>query len=163
MAFIQDYFNMEKYASLFFVVIGAIFIIGDFYFWLAVNSPFFNGLGWPILFVAIVQFIAGAFIYFRTATDLNRVLNFAAKHPNNIKNIEIPRMEIVLGRFKLYHSVEIALCLFGLLIFLIGSDEGFWKGFGVGIIIQAGIMLIANSFAELRGKHYLACLKTHFK
>ena len=163
MTFIHTYFKAEKYASLFFVILGATFILGTFYFWLAVNLPFFNGLGWPVLFVAFLQFFAGLFIYFRTSTDLNLVLNFASKHPKNIKNMEMPRMAIVLARFKLYHKVEIALCLFGLIVFLMGASEGFLRGFGLGIVVQSGIMLIANSFAELRGKHYLFSLKTHFK
>ena len=71
-------------------------------------------------------------------------------------------MDKVMTKFKLYRYAEIGLALLGLILFLAASPTGFWRGVGLGIIIQAGIMLLADSFAENRGHHYLEFLKATF-
>lgn len=159
---IHDYFQAERYESLAFVGIGTAALVCCFYFWLVVNTNFLNGLGWPLLFIAVIQLAVGSFIYFRSPNDERRVINFAQNSIKNIKNLEIPRMEKVMTQFKLYRYIEMGLIVLGLILFLVGSPAGFWKGFGLGIIIQAGLMLIADSFAENRGQYYLTYLKDTF-
>lgn len=159
---IHDYFQAERNESLIFMIIGATTIVCGFYFLLVVNSKFYNGLSWPLIFIAIIQLFVGTIIYFRSPTDLKRVTNFAQNSPKNIRNIEIPRMQKVMTQFKLYRYIEMGLIVLGLILFLIASPTGFWKGVGLGIIIQAGLMLLADSFAENRGQHYLEFLKTTF-
>lgn len=159
---IHDYFQAERIESLVFIIIGATAIVSGFYFLLVVNSKFYNGLSWPLIFIAVIQIFVGTIIYFRSPTDSKRVINFAQNSPKNIRNLEIPRMEKVMTQFKLYRYIEMGLIVLGLVLFLIASPTGFWKGVGLGIIIQAGLMLIADSFAENRGQHYLEYLKTTF-
>ena len=159
---IHDYFQAERNESLIFMIIGTAAIVCGFYFLLVINSKFFNGLSWPLIFIAIIQLFVGTIIYFRSPTDLKRVTNFAQNSPKNIRNLEIPRMEKVMTQFKLCRYIEMGLIVLGLVLFLIASPTGFWKGVGLGIIIQAGLMLIADSFAENRGQHYLKYLKASF-
>lgn len=159
---IHDYFQAERNESLIFMIIGATAIVSGFYFLLVINSKFYNGLSWPLIFIAVIQIFVGTIIYFRSPTDLKRVTTFAQNSPKNIRNLEIPRMEKVMTQFKLYRYIEMGLIVLGLVLFLIASPTGFWKGVGLGIIIQAGLMLIADSFAENRGQHYLEYLKTTF-
>ena len=159
---IHDYFQAEKNESLVFVIVVATAILCGFYFLLVVNSKFYNGLSWPLIFIAIMQIFVGTIIYFRSPTDEKRVTNFAQNSPKNINNLEIPRMGKVMTKFKLYRYIEIGLIILGLILFLIASPTGFWRGVGLGIIIQAGIMLLADSFAENRGQHYLEFLKATF-
>ena len=159
---IHDYFQSERIESLVFIIIGATSIVCGFYFLLVVNSKFYNGLSWPLIFIGIMQLFVGTIIYFRSPTDIKRVSTFAQNSPKNIRNLEIPRMEKVMTKFKLYRYIEMGLIIVGLILFLIASPTGFWKGVGLGIIIQAGLMLIADSFAENRGQHYLQFLKKTF-
>ncbi len=159
---IHNYFQAERNESLIFMIIGATAIVSGFYFLLVVNSKFYNGLSWPLIFIAVIQIFVGTIIYFGSPTDSKRVTNFAQNSPKNIRNLEIPRMEKVMTQFKLYRYIEIGLIILGLVLFLIASPTGFWKGVGLGIIIQSGLMLIADSFAENRGQHYLEYLKTTF-
>ena len=159
---IHDYFQAEKNESLVFVIVGTAAILSGFYFLVVINSKFYNGLSWPLIFIAVIQIFVGTIIYFRSPTDEKRVLNFAQNSPKNIKNLEIPRMDKVMTKFKLYRYIEISLIILGLILFLIASPTGFWKGVGLGIIIQAAIMLLADSLAEKRGQYYLDFLKSTF-
>ena len=133
---IHNYFKAEKNESLVFVIVGATAILCGFYFLLVINSKFFNGLSWPLIFIAIIQIFVGIIIFFRSPTDEKRVTNFAQNSPKNIKNLEIIRMDKVMTKFKLYRYAEIGLALLGLILFLAASPTGFWRGVGLGIIIQ---------------------------
>ena len=159
---IHAYFQAEKNESLVFIAIGTAAIICGFYFMLAINTSFYNGVGWPLLFIAVIQLAIGSYIYLRSPADERRVMTFAKNSPKNIKNIEIPRMEKVMTQFKLYRYIEMGLLVLGLILFLMGPDEGFWKGVGLGFVIQGGLMLLADSFAENRGQNYLDFLKGTF-
>jgi len=156
---IHEYFLAEKNESLAFIIIGTAAIICSFYFWLAINQRFFNGLAWPLLFVAFIQLSVGSYIYYRTPQDLDRVMTFASTNPKNLKNVEIPRMEKVVQKFKLYKYIELGLIVLGLIVFFIGSAGSFWKGFGMGMVFQGGLMLLADYIASTRGQVYLDFLK----
>ncbi len=153
------YFTGERNESLVFLVIGLVAMACSFWFWLGINTKFYNGLGWPLFFIAIVQLMVGTMIFLRSPYDEKKVTDFYANSPKSIKNIEIPRMEKVMKSFVIYRYVEITLILIGLSLFLYTNPEGFWRGIALGIVIQAGLMLIADHFAEKRGKEYLQYIK----
>jgi hypothetical protein len=92
----------------------------------------------------------------------NALILLPKNNPKNIRALEIPRMEKVMRSFIVYRYVEIALILIGLFLFLWGFEGGFVKGLGLGLLIQAGLMLLADAFAENRGHWYLEYLKTNF-
>jgi hypothetical protein len=66
-------------------------------------------------------------------------------------------MEVVMKNFLIYRYVEIALLLVGVL--LLFTTKGFWQGVGIGLFIQASLMLSLDYFAEQRGKVYVEVLK----
>lgn len=108
--------------------------------------------GWPVLLVGIIQIVVGGSVYTRSPKDIVAVTEMT---PEKIKTEEIPRMETVMRSFVLYRYVEIALIIIGLGLILMNKDIIFWKGVGAGLFAQATVMLVADYFAEKRGKVYL--------
>jgi len=157
---IHDYFTGERTESLVFIAIGAIAIICSIYFWLILNTRVYNGIAWPLFFIALIQLGVGALIYLRSPSDEKRVTNFYNTSPKNITHIEIPRMEKVMRSFVVYRYVEIGLIGLSIILFFISGSGGFWRGISIGTFIQAALMLIADGFAEQRGKAYLAFLSS---
>ncbi len=155
---VQSYFRSERNEGLLFVVVGLTSIAVAFYFLLFLENTFYLGIAWPLLFMAIIQVPVGAFIYFRSPHDLVRVMGYSKKKAKSLKTLEIPRMEKVMMKFKIYRFAEMSLLVIGLMVFLYASSGGFWKGIGFGLVVQSGFMLIADSFAEYRGKNYLRYL-----
>ncbi|MFM9989704.1 hypothetical protein [Flavobacterium sp.] len=47
MKFVTDYFNAEKFESLFFVGVGIIAITLGIYFWFIIKEPFYEGVAIP--------------------------------------------------------------------------------------------------------------------
>ena len=152
---IEKYFNAEKYESVLFVLVGIIAISFALYFLMKIKQPFYNGVSYPLIAVAIIQIVVGSSVYFRSPKDIARVNQIIQNEKSKITTEEIPRMKVVMKNFVIYRWVEIALLLVGILLFLFFDTTRLLKGVGLGLIIQASFMLLLDYFAESRGKIYL--------
>jgi uncharacterized membrane protein len=156
---ISKYFNAEKYESVLFVMVGLFAIIFAAYFLVKVKQPFYKGMAYPLIAVAIIQIVVGTSIYFRSPKDILRVNNIVEHEKSKIYAEEIPRMEVVMKNFVIYHWIEIILLLLGIIMFFYFEPNTLGKGFGLGLAIQASFLLLLDYFAESRGKTYLEFLQ----
>jgi hypothetical protein len=157
---ISKYFNAEKHESLLFVLVGLLAISVATYFIIKVKQPFYNGMTYPLIAIALIQIVVGSSVYFRSPKDILRVEQIVQTEQQKIRTEEIPRMEIVMKNFVIYRWVEIALFLMGIFLFFNFKPMSISKGIGLGLSIQAGFMLLLDYFAESRGKVYLEYLRT---
>jgi hypothetical protein len=159
MSSIEKYFNAEKYECLLFVIVGLTAICLAIYFLSKLNLPFYRGMAYPLIAVALIQLAVGTSVYFRCPKDIERVNAIIQTEKAKVKSEEIPRMEVVMKKFVLYRWIEIVLMLLGIALFLFFSSAPFWRGIGLGLAIQAFFMLFLDYFAESRGLVYLAFLR----
>ena len=159
MNIIRDYFNAEKFESLFFIFAGILAIGLSIYFWFVLKEAFYRGIAVPLVLVAAIQITVGTTVYLRSPKDIIRVENILAKAPKKVQSEEIPRMETVMKNFVIYRYVEIALILLGIGLFYFSPHQSFLRGIGLGLMVQAGVMLFLDYFAESRGIEYLNFLK----
>jgi lipoprotein signal peptidase len=157
---ITRYFTAEKSESILFMLTGVLAIILAVFFLIKVKQPFYNGMAYAFILIALIQIAVGGSIFMRSPKDIIRVTNILQNDKTLIQTEEIPRMKVVMKNFILYRWIEIALVLAGIFLFLRSSPETVLKGIGLGLIIQAGIMLMLDYFAEDRGKKYIEFLST---
>jgi hypothetical protein len=71
---IEKYFNAEKYESVLFVLFGVVAITFATYCFLKIKQPFYYGMAYPLITVALIQIIVGSSVYFkplsRTSTSV---------------------------------------------------------------------------------------------
>lgn len=79
--------------------------------------------------------------------------------PKMIRTHEIQRMEKVMRNFVIFRFIEIALIIIGISLMYSSMNDTFWRGIGMGLFIQASIVLSLDFFAERRGVVYLEYLK----
>ena len=156
---IEKYFNAEKSESILFVLVGIMVIGLAIYFILKLKQPFYMGMAYPFILVALIQIVVGNTVYFRSPKDIIRMNEIIKKAPIEIQTVEIPRMNVVMKNFEIYRWVEIGLIVVGLGLFFMFPGDSIWKGVGLGLAIQAGFMLGLDFFAESRGREYLAYLQ----
>lgn len=158
-SFVARYFKAEQLESLVFVAIGVITFSIAVAAWIKFKTPFLSGLAWPFLLIAFIQLTVGFSVYFRSPKDIIRVEEIAFNR-SELSLQEIPRMETVMKNFVIYRYVEISLLVIGigLLVFL---SSAYARGIGLGLIIQAALMLGADYFAEKRGSEYQEALISH--
>jgi hypothetical protein len=156
---ITKYFNAEKGESIFFVIVGVTAILLSTYFFIKIKQPFYNGMSYSLIAIAIIQITVGGIVYLRSPKDIIRVSQIVQTEKQKIQTEEIPRMKTVMKNFAVYKWIEIILLLFGISMYLYFQPTTIWKGVGLGLFIQAGFMLLLDFFAESRGKTYLDFLQ----
>ncbi|NUM32423.1 MAG: hypothetical protein HUU47_08880 [Bacteroidetes bacterium] len=158
---IHEYFISERNESIAFVIFAVCGIFFSFYFWIIVNTPFYNGIGWALIALAFFQLFQGVNKFFKTKNIEKKVMSFLKSSKKSIKNIEVPRVKKKSGVFKYFRYAETTLMILSLIFYFVSSD-GFWKGLCVGMIIECSILYIANYIAEYRNIEYLKFLKKHY-
>lgn len=156
---VVKYFNGEKAESFIFILIGIFAFIMAFYFIFSLRSSFWKGVAIPFIIVALLEFIVGYTIITRSPKDIIRVETLIQKEPQGIKTLEIPRMEKVMRNFIFFRYTEILLIILGVILMYSSTNDTFWRGIGLGLFVQASIVLCLDFFAERRGYIYLEYLK----
>lgn len=159
MSSIEKYFNGEKAESYVFIVIGMVALLIAFYFVFTLKTSFWRGVAIPFILVAMLEFIIGYTIVKRSPKDIYRVESFIKVQPSKITLDEIPRMEKVMKNFVIFRYVEICLILLGIILMYSSLNDTLWRGIGLGLFMQASIVLSLDFFAERRGHIYLEYLK----
>lgn len=152
------YFNGEKAESYVFIVLGVIAFAMASYFYFVLKTSFWKGVAIPFIVVACLEFIVGYTIVTRSPKDIVRVENFIKNEPHKISTEEIPRMEKVMRNFVIFRYIEITLIILGIALMYSSKNDTFWRGIGLGLFIQASIVLSLDFFAEKRGHIYTTYL-----
>ncbi len=156
---IQLYFKAERAESLVFIAIGIIAFAAGIYFLISLKKPFYSGIAWPLIIIAVIQLFVGTTVFIRSPKDIARVeIMFSTNH-SALTTEEIPRMETVMKKFDVYRWVEIALAAVGVILILTQIFGSTGKGIGAGLFIQSFLMLVADYFAMKRGQQYLDWLQ----
>ncbi|MCU0327908.1 MAG: hypothetical protein MUE53_02855 [Chitinophagales bacterium] len=157
---VLKYFSGEKAESYLFILVGVLAFALAVYFVFVLKTSFWKGVAIPFFVVACLEFIVGYTIVTRSPKDIIRVENFIQSDTQKIKTVEIPRMEQVMRNFVVFRYTEIALIFMGILLMYSSMNDTFWRGIGLGLFIQASIVLCLDFFAERRGYEYLSYLNT---
>lgn len=162
---IEKYFNAEKGESIIFILLGcaAILLAAGLLYYL--RTSYAKGMAIPLIAIALIQITVGYVVYRKSDGQRTDMVYALDMDPGRLKSEEIPRMEIVMRNFVYYRWVEIILLASGLLlcwIFYAKTEHSFYIGIGAGLALQSLIMLIADGFAEYRGRIYLDGLRSLF-
>lgn len=155
----RAYFAAEKSESLLFILIGFATLTTAGFCWLVWRQPFYLGMAWPLAAISLVQLVVGSTVYFRTDKD---VAYFTQRYEANRAEYArraSAKMKVVLRNFVIYRWVEIGFMVVGLALILWHQKADFWKGWGAGMFLQGGLMLLADFFAEKRAHVFFADLQ----
>lgn len=156
------YFAAEKAESLLFAGLGMTALLLGLGV-LTVRerfSPFLQGVAYPLVAVAMIQVAVGANIYLRTDEQLSALQAQLQAAPDAFKTEETARMRVVNRNFDLYKRLEIGLLLVGVACAALGAARNRWllAGVGTGLLVQSGLMLVLDVFAQARADLYTAAL-----
>lgn len=152
-----SYFTAEKRESLLFMAVGIAAIVASILLYRA-SSPF-RGMMIPLVLVGLIQIGVGGSVFFRTDQQIADLTAQLDKDPAGLVKAEIPRMDKVMTNFTVYKTVEIALLALGIALTFLYRGRDFPYSAGIGLILQASLMLVLDLFAEHRGEIYLEQLR----
>lgn len=156
---LQAYFAAERAESLVFMGFGWVALaFAAFVLW-RVRDPLFRGIALPVLAVGVIQAAVGLTIYARTGSQVDALEAQLASDPAAFKTGELARMEKVRTGFAVYKSIEALFIVVGLGLALMRNARRFWRGFGLGMLLQGSLMLPADLIAEDRAAAYVGALQ----
>ena len=154
------YFNGERAESFLFLALGIVGVVISSYLFSLKVSSYWKGFAIPFIMVSVLEIIDGISLIYRSPKDIIRVEDYIKNEQIKIKIDEKPRMEKVMKNFVVYRYVEIALIFIGAILYFAFANSDFWRGLGLGLLIQASIVLTLDYFAERRGFIYLEYLNS---
>ena len=154
---ISTYLTEERIENTFFLIVGLITIALAFIFLGIIKYSFFKGLAIPLLVLGIIELSAGAISYNQSQNYSNNIPFLKKNNTKEVQAEELKRMQIVLKNYAIYRWIELFLICIGLLLFIRfnKSPQTFWKGFGLGLLIQASILFALHLLSEQTGKMYI--------
>lgn len=159
---IEQYFKAEKKESLLFILIGTAAVCGALFILLTKRHAFYSGASVPMLCIGLLLLVVGYTVYKRCDADRIRNVYAFDMNPAELTGKELPRMQQVMRNFMYYRYAEMLLAVTGIalyLFFIRDIRHDFWRGFGASLFLMALIALVADMFAEKRGRVYLNGLK----
>jgi hypothetical protein len=151
------YFAAEKAESWLFILVGVVAV--GVAVWLLLSGHAYRGMAYPLIAVGLIQLVVGGTVALRTDAQVAALTRQLAESPSAFQLAEVPRMEGVMRNFELYKGVEIALLLVGVGLAYALRRKELVYGVGVGLVMQASLMLVLDLFAEKRGDEYLLALR----
>ncbi|HMU45636.1 MAG TPA: hypothetical protein PKC72_04660 [Chitinophagaceae bacterium] len=154
---IEKYFIAEKRESLLFVIMGVSGILTAIIFFFFLQTRFHKGASIPLFLIGLLLSIVGFTVYKRSDEDRKKNVYAYDMNPSELKDKELPRMKTVMKNFILYRWAEVFLLATGIVIyvyFIRDFKNDFWRGLGLALALMAFLALIADYFAEKRGKKY---------
>lgn len=160
--YVTTYFTEEKIENLFFIIIGIITIALALIFLLLIKYSFFKGMAIPLLAIGIMELSVGTFFFNNSVHEIAQVEHMLKNKSQLLQTHELHRMELVLKNCTIYKFIEIFLISIGVILFIVfyKSSQIFWKGFGLGLLIQAGLMLYLNMLSQQRLHLYIMHLNS---
>lgn len=156
---LQAYFAAEKAESLVFMGFGWLaLVLAALVLW-RVRDPLFRGIALPVLVVGAIQVAVGWTIHARTDAQLEALAAQLAADPAAFKADELARMAKVQTGFAIYKSIEALFIVAGLGLALWRGARRFWRGVGLGMLLQGSLMLPADLIAEDRAAAYVGGLE----
>jgi hypothetical protein len=152
------YFSEEKAESWLFILVGVVALGASV--WLLRTGSSYRGMAYPLIAVGLIQIVVGGSVAFRTDAQVAALTAQLASSPSAFQLAEVPRMEVVMRNFALYKGIELALLLVGVALTYAFRQKELVYGIGVGLVMQASLMLVLDLFAERRGDEYLSAIRT---
>lgn len=157
---IVKYFNGERLESFVFLGLGFLGFAIAIFFFFNLKTAFVKGIAIPFMLVSCLEIIVGLTLIYRSPNDIIRVESYISSEIEMLQKAEIPRMERVMHNFLIFRYVEIVLIMVGIILMYGFRQNLLWNGIGLGLFIQASIVLLLDFFAERRGEIYLEYLRS---
>lgn len=155
--FIAAYFEAERFGALLFLLAGALAIALALL--LLRRRGNLRGMALPLITVALVQLGVGFAVWQRSPAQAAASMQQWQETPAAFQRVESARMRTVIADLQHYRSLELGLLALGMAIVVLLRDRAFWFAFGLGLVLQAALLLALDHVAQARARTYFEALQ----
>lgn len=156
--FIAAYFDAERFGALLFLLAGALAIVLAL---LLRRRSGLRGMAVPLIAVALIQLGVGFTVWQRSPAQAAALQQQWREAPAAFQRVESLRMRTVISDLQRYRSLELGLLALGMALVVLLRNRAFWFAFGLGLVLQAGLMLALDQLAQARAQTYFEALQRH--
>ena len=154
---LTDYFAGEKQAAVLCLVLGALALAFSGWLWRE-HGPF-RAMAAPLVLVGLVQLGIGVGLLARTDKQVAALRAALQREPAAARAAELGRMDRVNANFRMVEIVEAVLIVAALVMVFAFRGRPAVLAVGLGLLVQAAVMLAFDAFAELRAHAYTDWLR----
>lgn len=149
---LQAYFDGEKQAGLFIAALGIASLA--FAFWLYRDGGNFRAMLYPLAIIGLIQVAIGVGLYLRTPPQVAALEKSFSSGDAAAKEAERARMARVNANWKIIELAEVLIIALALIFILALKSRPVFVAVGMGLLIQASLLLAFDLFAEERARIY---------
>lgn len=147
------YFEAEKQAAVLIGSLGVIAGIFAAYLWVTASS--FKAMAWPLILIGLAEIAIGVGLFIRTDPQVARLQEGFKVNPQATVQTEVARMTKVNRSFKVIEVIEVVVILVGIFLALFFRSRNLaFASVGMGLFLQAAVLLVFDLFAEHRALVY---------
>jgi hypothetical protein len=151
------YFTGEKQAGALCLALGVVALAFSIWVWRS-HAPF-RAMAVPVVLISLVQLGIGGTLVARTERQVGTLKADLAREPAAARAQELTRMDRVNASFTAFKILEAVLIAAALGMALAFRGRPAVTAVGLGILVQAAVMLAFDVFAEHRAHVYTAWLR----
>lgn len=151
------YFTAERHGGFFLVVLALVSFGFAAALW--ANRSAFAAMAWPLVVLGSLQLVIGLVVALRTPAQVASLEQGLRASSATTVVAEIQRMKKVTTNFRVVKVVEAAVIVVGLLLVLGLPHPGTWPSVGLGLLVEAAVLLAFDAFAHQRALVYARWLQ----
>jgi hypothetical protein len=154
---LATYFTAERHGGFFLVALALVSF--GFAATLWANRSAFAAMAWPLVALGSLQLIIGLVVALRTPAQVASLEQGLRTSSATTVPAEIRRMEKVNTNFRVVKVVEVSVIVVGLVLVLGLPHPGTWPSVGLGLLVEAAVLLAFDAFAHQRALVYTRWLQ----
>jgi len=151
----RSYFEQEKTAAL--IGMGGAVVAGGTGGYLVTQGDLSKGIGFSLIGIGAIGLVVGGTVYLRTDSQLEKLEKQLETNPLDYRKFEGERMQRVVTQFTILKIAELSILAGGITTAIVGATQkaDLTTGIGIGLGIDAVLLLIFDYFADVRATSYL--------
>ena len=154
---LAEYFAAERQGGFLLVALALAGFGFAAFLWMT-RSPFL-AMAWPLIVLGILQVIVGLAVALRTPAQVAALEEGLRTSLAATVAAETQRMSTINRNFRVIKTVEVAVVLLGLLLPVLLPHPSTWAAVGLGLLVEAAVLLAFDAFAHQRALVYTQWLQ----
>jgi len=149
---LAEYFTAERLGG--FLLVGLALAGFSFATFLWFTRSAFLAMAWPLVILGAFQIVVGLAVALRTPGQVNSLEQGLRTSPVATASAEARRMSRVNRNFRIVKVVEVVVIVVGLSLAVLFPHPSTWAAVGLGLLVEAAVLLAFDSFAHQRALVY---------
>ncbi|HEX4984817.1 MAG TPA: hypothetical protein VFV71_01970 [Burkholderiales bacterium] len=155
---LAEYFAAERQGGFVLVALALLSFGFAAFLWFARSA--FLAMAWPLVILGAFQLVIGLAVALRTPGRVASLQQGLRVSPAATVSAETQRMGRVNRNFRIVKVVEVVVIVAGLLLVMLLAHPGTWAAVGLGLLVEAAVLLVFDAFAHHRALVYTQWLQS---